>query len=166
MSISAGAIGAGLISRLVSSGVQRLGSLILQKVIRVGRIESALKGNAQKNPAIQAAIDDFETVIGSRYGELNTELFEFLREVERSGIINSMVENALIGRDASELKRIFRNVHDQVIGAGKGSADLLFDRMMTSFEITMQEVTKDRVLLDAFRTHRHEHPVWMTRSLS
>jgi hypothetical protein len=151
-----GAVGGGLIGRLIGSGVQRLGSLVLQKVIRVAKIENALKGNIAKNPLVQTAVADFETVIGTRYGELTTELSEFLREIERSGIINSMVENALIGRKSTELQRIFSQLHDQVIGSGKGAPGLLFERMMHSFSITLQELTKDRILLEAFRVHRTE----------
>ncbi len=106
LTTTAGTIGAGLIGRLIGSGVQRLGSLAFQKIIRIAKIENALKGVA-KNPSVRTAIDDFETVIGNRYGELDSQLFEFLREVERSGIVNSIFENALICRDSPELKSIF-----------------------------------------------------------
>jgi hypothetical protein len=92
-----GGIGSGILGRLVSSGTQRIGTLIFQKVVRTFRIEAALRGDPVKNPSIQKAISDFETVVGSRYGKLTQQLDDFLRELERSGIINSIAENAMLG---------------------------------------------------------------------
>lgn len=123
--------------------------------MRIARIENALKG-VVKNPAVQTAINDFETLIGNRYGELDTQLFEFLREVERSGIVKSIFENALIGRDSPELKRIFIDLHARIVGPGNGAGDLLFERMVGSFSVTLTELSKDRLLLEAFRLHRAE----------
>jgi hypothetical protein len=151
----AGATGASLIGRLIGSGAQRLGSLAFQKVVRIAKIESALKGTI-KSPLVKSAIDDFETVVGNRYGELNVQLSEFLREVERSGIINSMVENALVGRASPELKNLFIEVHGRIIGVGNGDPNLLYDRLATSFSVSLEELAKDRVLLEAFRLHRAE----------
>jgi hypothetical protein len=149
-------IGTGLVVRLVGSGVQRAGSLVFQKAMRVVKIESALKGIVTKNPNVQKAIDDFETVIGSRYGALNSELFSFLREIERSGIVNSMVENALLERDAGELKNVFSEIHSKFIGSGRGASEELFEQMMKSFFVTLQELSQDRILLGAIRAHRSE----------
>jgi len=145
-----------LVTRFVGSGVPRLGSLVFQKVIRIARIDSALKGASAKSAAVQTAINDFETVIGSRYGQLDQKLNDFLREIERSGIINSMVDNALIGRDSNEVRRIFVDLHIKFMGKDSGAPDLLFDKMMISFRVTLDEITKDKVLLDAFRLYRRE----------
>jgi hypothetical protein len=156
LATAVGSIGTGLVGRLLGSGVQRLGSLAFQKVIRVVRIESALRNAGSKNPFVQTAVNDFEVVIGSRYGELNTQLFDFLREIERSAIVNAMVENALIERHSPELKRIFLELHERIIGKGNGDAGALFDQMMHSFSVTMRELSKDRIILDAFRLHRSD----------
>jgi hypothetical protein len=92
LATAASATSMGLVTRLVGSGVQRLGSLVFQKVIRIAKIDHALKGVAAKSAAVQTAINDFETVVGSRYGELTQQLYDFLREIERSGIVNLMRE--------------------------------------------------------------------------
>lgn len=120
LAATAGAVGVGLVTRLVGSGVQRLGSLAFQKIIRIAKIENALKGSVAKSTAVQVAINDFETLVGTRYGQLNRQLFDFLREIERSGIVNTMVENALINRNSSELERIFCDLHVKVVGPDGG----------------------------------------------
>jgi hypothetical protein len=68
LAATAGAVGVGLVTRLVGSGVQRLGSLAFQKIIRIAKIENALKGSVAKSTAVQVAINDFETLVGTRYG--------------------------------------------------------------------------------------------------
>lgn len=105
---TAAAVGTGLVTRLVGSGVQRLGSLAFQKVMRVAKIDSALKTATNKSPAVQTAINDFETVIGSRYGQLDQQLYDFLREIERSGIVNMMVRECA---DPSKIKRTGTNFY-------------------------------------------------------
>jgi hypothetical protein len=128
LAATATAVGTGLVTRLVSSGVQRLGSLVFQKIIRIAKIEHALKASATKSAAVQLAINDFETLIGSRYGQLTQQLFDFLREVERSGIVNTMVENALVNRSSAELERIFCDLHKKIVGPDAGDPKALFKK--------------------------------------
>ncbi len=64
---SAGAI----FTKLIGAGVQRVGSLVSQKIFQLLKIDAALKGNVQKNTVVKAAIEDFETVIGTYYGEFD-----------------------------------------------------------------------------------------------
>ena len=160
---TAAAVGTGLVTRLVGSGVQRLGSLAFQKVMRVAKIDSALKTATNKSPAVQTAINDFETVIGSRYGQLDQQLYDFLREIERSGIVNMMVENALIHRKSKELERIFTDLHKKIMGPEVGAASLLFEKLMKSFSVTLEELCKDKILLGAFRLYRNDLDVRLDR---
>lgn len=67
--ITIGAVTGGLFNRLITSGMQRVGSLIFQKALRISRIEQAVRAGALKNPNVKAAINDFEVLIGNRYGE-------------------------------------------------------------------------------------------------
>lgn len=150
MSSTLGGVGLGLLTKLVTSGLQRAGSLIFQKMIRITRIENALRVGYIRNETIKKAIDDFETVIGTRYGQLTEELDQFLQELERSGIINSMVENALIGRSSTPTKEAFKTLHSQAFD-GKQNPEHLYIQLETSFSITLRELSKDRVLLDAIR---------------
>jgi hypothetical protein len=156
MPVTASTVIAGLSGRLIGSGIQRVGSLVFQKVMRIAKIDFALKGSVIRNPAVQTAIADFETVIGSRYGQLDVPLSNFLSELQRSGIINSMVENALINRSSIELKRIFVDLHETIIGESKGEPDVLFDKMMLSFNITLKELSKDEVMFECVRLYGDE----------
>lgn len=148
--------GQAALTRLVSSGVQRLGSLIFQKVCRTLKIEHALRSGMGKNPNLQKAVADFERVIGSRYGSLTEKLDAFLNEIERTGIINSMVENAILQRDSAELQELFSDIHEKFMGPHEGDASALYKQLSTSFAVTMNELTTDRVMLDAIRLHRAE----------
>ena len=65
---------AGVAGRMLTSGIHRVGSLTFQKAMRISRIEQTLKGSAQRNSNVKLAMDDFEVLIGTRYGELNEKL--------------------------------------------------------------------------------------------
>jgi hypothetical protein len=128
----------------------------VQWQVSIAKIENALKGSVAKSTAVQVAINDFETLVGTRYGQLNRQLFDFLREIERSGIVNTMVENALINRNSSELERIFCDLHVKVVGPDAGAPNALFQKMMKSFSITLTELCKDKILLEAFRLYQDD----------
>lgn len=148
------ALGNAVITRLIGAGIQRSGSLVFQKILRLGRIDAALKGLA-KSPAVENAIRDFETIIGTYYAELNVETDAFLRELERSGLITVMVECALLKRDIQETAQLFDDLHKRMMPT-KGSSTALHQRMMTSFQVSMEELCKDKILLEAIRLNRAE----------
>jgi hypothetical protein len=155
LATAAASIGQTVMARLIASGIQRVGSLIFQKVLRTTKIEAVLKGGGIKNPVLQTAMADFETVIGTRYGKLTTKLDNFLRELERSEVINSMIENALLGRSSAEIERAFSDLHAKILGA-EGNAEELYQAIMNSFTVTVTELSKDRTILDAIRLNRVE----------
>ena len=115
-----------LVGRLISSGAQRIGSLVFQKILRVIKIDHALRSGIVRNPNIQRAVNDFETVIGSRYGRLTERLDSFLKELERTAILTSMFEHALLGRESVELQRLFVTLHNEIIGQDEGDANELY----------------------------------------
>ncbi|MFZ8281243.1 hypothetical protein ACO1KQ_15215, partial [Staphylococcus aureus] len=75
--------------------------------MRISRIEHTLKGIPLRNPQVKSASDDFITLIGNRYGEYTEQLSKFLEELERSGLITAMVENALVDRKSEEVRKAF-----------------------------------------------------------
>jgi hypothetical protein len=97
----------GLATKLLTSGIQRAGSLAFQKAMRVTKIEQAIRGQAQRNSNVKAAMNDFEVVIGTRFGEYTVQLAKFLEELERSGLITTMVEDALLDRGSPEVQSSF-----------------------------------------------------------
>src|SRR5262249_11593667 len=108
-----GSIATGLASRLITSGFQRVGSLIFQKAMRISKIEQTFKTSAQRNPHVKVAVDDFEALIGNRYGELSEQLANFIEELERSGLITALVAEALLDRRSPEVQHSFVNLHSR-----------------------------------------------------
>ena len=150
------ATGSAILSRLLGSGIHRLGSLIFQKVTRTIKIESAFKTGSAKNQNIQKAISDFETVIGSRYGKLTEKLGRFLEELERTGLINLLVENAIFQRQSADLENIFMELHEKIVGKNEGDAGELYKQLNISFSITMKELSKDKIIFDIIQLHNRE----------
>jgi len=143
--VTVASLSAGLAGRLLTSGIQRVGSLTFQKAMRVSRIEQTLKGSAQRNSNVKLAMEDFETVIGNRYGQYTEKLAQFLEELERSGLITAMVEDALLERRSQEVKAAFVALHARAFSDGEGNAEELFGRLTVSFATTFREASKDKM---------------------
>jgi hypothetical protein len=149
--LTAASVTAGLASKLLASGIQRAGSLTFQKAMRISRIEQTLKGSPQRNANVKTAMDDFETVIGNRYGQYNEQLAQFLDELERGGLITAMVEDALLERRSQHVKASFASLHARAFADGEGNAEELFTKLMASFTTTFREVSKDKVMSDMLK---------------
>jgi hypothetical protein len=153
--ITIGSLTTGLVGRLISSGIQRVGSLTFQKAMRVSRIEQALRTSSARNPNVKAAVDDFEVVIGNRYGELNERLASFLEELERGGLITAMVEDALLDRRSPEVLASFVNLHSRAFSKDQGDAVDLYQKLMVSFTTSFRELSKDKIASDILKlVHR------------
>ena len=142
-----GTVGAGLVGKLLTAGLQKIGTLAFQKALRILRIESNLKGAIKQNPLVATAISDFETVLGSRYNQLTSQVSTFFSDLERSGVITAMVETALLGDNRDRVFPIFDRMHGVAFDSN-GDSKLLYDKLMSSFTITLQELSKDRVLFE------------------
>jgi hypothetical protein len=140
--ITIGSLTTGLVTRLIASGIQRVGSLTFQKAIRISRIEQTLRMSSSRNPNVKLAVDDFETLIGSRYGGLNEQLAHFIEELERGGLITAMVEDALLDRPSQEVRASFATLHSRAFPTDQGAADDLYTKLMVSFTITFRELSK------------------------
>jgi len=145
-----------LFIQLFSAGAERLGSLVFQKLIRLRRIDATLKGIIQKDAVVITAVNDFETVIGSRYDKLTEDLKAFLLIVERSGLVKRMLESAIIGREDRELKSCFLELHHIHFKSSTDDGTTLFMSLYKSFCVTVESLAKDKMLLEAFRILRHD----------
>jgi hypothetical protein len=151
-----GVLGAGITARLIGAGIQRVGSLVFQKAMRISRIEQALRTSPLKNANVKAAIGDFEVLIGHRYGEYNDRLSGFIDELERSGLITALVEDAMLERWSPEVRDSFFALHDRAFSKDQGDPADLYKKLMTSFSITFKELSKDKVAADILKlVHRN-----------
>jgi hypothetical protein len=153
--LTIGSLTTGLFSRLITSGIQRVGSLTFQKAMRISRIEQTLRASSARNPNVKVAVDDFEVLIGNRYGELNEQLANFMEELERGGLITAMVEDALLDRPSPEVQASFITLHSRAFSKDQGDADDLYKKLMVSFTTTFRELSKDKIISDILKlVHR------------
>lgn len=147
------AVGAaeGLATKLIASGMQRVGSLTFQKAIRISRIEQALRTSSLKNPNVKIAINDFQVLIGNRYGEYNERLSAFIDELDRSGLITALVEDAMLDRWSQNVRDSFFALHARAFSTEQGDPADLYTKLMTSFTTTFKELAKDKVTADILK---------------
>jgi len=154
--MAASALAMGILGRLLSAAAQRVGTLTFQKIVRLNRVDFALRSGSLRNPAIATLVDDFERVIGTYRGELTIKIDAFLREFERGGLIGAIFENALLNRKSVALRQQFAELFTQVTGDTSKKGELLFEQIETCFLASINELTKDRLLLDAVRVQSAE----------
>jgi hypothetical protein len=145
-----------IVGKLIGSGLARLGDLVFQKMIRLQRVDDSLRGIIITDPLAKKAIADFEIVMGAYRGELTQRLHDFLGELEKSGLINSLIENALFERKSAEVKHAFIRLHTDVMELPNAEADVLYERLSTAFEVTLKELCKDKVLLQFVKSAHSE----------
>jgi hypothetical protein len=136
----------GVLTKILGTALGRLGTVGLQKALRLKQVESAIRGGKPVDAAVQTALADFELVIGSRYGELTEELDRFLRELERTGLVTALAEEAALHKPTPGTKNAFLHLHDAVIGAGHGDGIVLYQRFTSAFAASLRVLTKDAAL--------------------
>jgi hypothetical protein len=148
-------LASGLATKLITSGIQRVGSLTFQKAMRISKIEQTLRGQVQRNPNVKAAMNDFETLIGTRFGEYTEQLAKFLEELERGGLITAMVEDALLERNSLEVQASFGSLFGRAFPTGPNEAHDLYEKLAISFRISFRELSQDKVTADILKlVHR------------
>ena len=142
------AITSTIFARLFGAGMQRAAGSIFQKIMRLRKIDSALKGESAKNASIRTAIQDFETVLGSYRGEFTKQIDRFLQELEKSGILEAVAQQALIRKRSDQLPARFSSLYQSLVHGHPKNSDELYEQICLSFETTLRELTKDPVLAD------------------
>ncbi len=140
-----GELATGLVGDLINTGFKRGVSVIFQKIARLEKVDLSSKGVISKNPLVVEAIRDFETVIGTYQGRFTVTLDAFFKELSQTGILDSMVENALITRVSEPTEQLFRQLYSKFF---ESDADVhaLYQSMIAAFETTLRELSKDHVL--------------------
>ena len=139
-------------SKILGTALARVGTIGFQKALRLRRVDAALRGGRTPAPAVHTALSDFEVVIGSRYGELTEELDRFLRELERTGLVTALAEEAALNKRTVGTKKAFLQLHESIIGVQSGDGEALYDRLTTAFEASLQLLAKDSGLAFLIRS--------------
>jgi len=129
-----------ILTKVIGTGVSRMGGMGFQKFLRIRKIDAAVRGAKSLDPAAQKAFGDFDTLIASRYGELTTEVDKFFRELESSGLITILAEEAIVKKRTDGTRNAFLQLHLAVLGDDAGDAKTMYERLATAFETELLPV--------------------------
>src|SRR4051812_44081301 len=119
----AGGVIEGSATKLLTTALSRFGSSIFQRITRLHKIDGVLRGERLKNRSLETALRDYETVVGSYHGELTEELDRFLRELECTGLLTVMADEAVLGKRHPATKEAFLILHKHVFGRAQKAAE-------------------------------------------
>jgi hypothetical protein len=87
-----------MLQSLFVTAIGRAIPILYQKILRRRKVDAAIRADGPQNSAIKQALMDYEVIVGSTYGTLTETLDKFLRELESSGVIVCMAEEAVVKR--------------------------------------------------------------------
>jgi hypothetical protein len=132
-----------IIQSLFCTALGRAVPIIYQKIVRRSKVDAAMRGEPSQNSAIKQAIADYEIIVGSTYGQLTESLDRFLRQLESSGIVVTMAEEAIVRKRTELTRRTFCSLHMEILGPSAGDAERLYDQIATSFEASLELLVTD-----------------------
>ncbi|MET3725087.1 NACHT domain-containing protein [Sphingomonas trueperi] len=144
----------GALGEFINCGLKRAVSAPFQKMARLEKVDHAARLRSSSDPLVQAALADYVTVLGSYQGKYTSSADMFLRSLESGGIIEAMVENALIGRTSDEIEASFLTLHATYFPAENGNE--LYRSMMAAFTASLRETANDPVLFTLARQMQAE----------
>src|SRR5689334_1905095 len=136
--------GGTIVAKLLGAAAARVGDVVGSKLIRITKIEGALSSGVRKEPALETALKDFQTVLGSAYGELTQEVAQFFAELERSGLITAIAEAAIVDEPSTQTREAFARLHQGMMSGGQPYQ--LYDRMFLAFSVSFRYLAKDKAL--------------------
>lgn len=128
----------------------RGGTIVMQKISRLRRIDDAIKGVEESDQA-KAAIEDFEIVKGSWIGEFTVTIDKFMRQLERSPLIHTMMSEAVLDRQSNAIRRSFLEMFRTETGQSEENGVALYGQITKSFAITAKHLMKDPIVADFIR---------------
>ena len=119
----------------------------LNKLIRLRKVDQTLKGLAGTNSVVKAALNDFKSFSDERYSEFEKELNTFFKELESSGVLTAMAEQASIGQSLQSTKNTFAKLYNTIFKEGNVPvSDDLYCRMSDVFKVSLKEMCSDPAL--------------------
>lgn len=136
---------AGSFLKLGAAPAMKAGGLIFQKIKRLAKIDDALRG-IEKDDLAEGFITDFEIVKGTWRGEFDVPVDKFLRAFETGGLSQALFNEVIIGTRSPSLKKAFEALFIAETGQSKENADLLYQQVTKSFEISSACLSRDPVV--------------------
>ena len=137
---------AAVFTNLFAAGLARFGSLAFHKMARIKKIEQEIKAGPTQTKPIARALHDLQIVIGTCYGPYTQELGLFFAELQRSGIIGLIAEEAAFARKNPISKGSFVRLHDERFPTENSQGGRLFDVVYNCFRTSLREQTNDKAL--------------------
>jgi hypothetical protein len=123
------AAAAPFVTQLLKTGLDRAGSTLLKKFLRLRGLDKTLRAGTYVNPAVETAIRDFQTILGSYRGEFTVPVAEPLSELTRSGVATAMAEQALLQQECETTSARFIELYKMIVGPDENRALELYTTM-------------------------------------
>ena len=113
------AAAAPFVTQLLKTGLDRAGSILLKKFMRLRGLDKTLRAGTYTNPAVETAIRDFETILGSYRGEFTVPIAELLSELTKSGVATAMAEEAFLQQEREATAARFVELYTIIVEPGR-----------------------------------------------
>jgi hypothetical protein len=143
---------AAMLQSLFTTAIGRSVPVLYQKIVRRGKVEAAMRGDTLQNSAIKQSLIDYEVIVGSVYGQLTETLDKFLRQLESSGIIVNMAEEAVVGKRTNATRQAFYNLHTEIFADHSGDAERLYNQIASSFAASLELLVADPAIALLIKT--------------
>lgn len=143
--MSSAVVGA-FLSDFLKVGLERAGSAIFQKVMRLRSVDKAMRAGQLTNPVVDTAVKDLEIIFGSYRGELDVLLSQFLNEVKRSGIITLMAEEAIVQTEHELTVERFVALYSNIVGQDDDKGRDLYKLIRIGLTSSLNALFKDNAM--------------------
>jgi energy-coupling factor transporter ATP-binding protein EcfA2 len=134
------------LSSLAVSGLARIGPIVFRKLARRSRIDAAWKAGRANLSHSDDAMADLEIMLVNEYGGITESLDRFLRALESSGVITSLMEDAVSKNLRNETKVQFTALYNLHFSSDDVRGTTLLEKMYLAFQVSLDGMSADPVL--------------------
>ena len=120
-------------------------SLVFSKIMRIRHIQAAHAGKVVSAEA-RTALSDYETHLAIKAGQFSVEVRDFHAEIQRSGLIDAIIELAITSRDSDAVKQAFTEIACRYLDPTVHDYNKIYDDMRLSFQVSVANLVKDPAL--------------------
>jgi hypothetical protein len=142
--------------KLFVAGLQRSVSVLFQRVVRLKKVDQALQGPIARRREVRDVLADLEIVLGTYQGKLTLSMGAFLEELEKSGVVEVMVQCALLEKDSQKVRTAFTELYARFLPPSKKECDAFYEGLMRAFAVIHREFSKDKTVFDLLRLQHSE----------
>jgi hypothetical protein len=145
-------IATGLASSLIFEGLKRPYKALTDAKSRKRSIAAALQDKAPYSGEMSQALEDLATVIGHETGEYTTNVRDFFRELEKSGIPDALRHIVLCDKDPDIAFQAFDNIYSSFENLPFKS-QCLFNALIAGIKARIAAAVSDPVILESIQIY-------------